>query len=151
MITLGGKLALGVVLAAELRRLRSALVPGLLDDRWDVRVGEELRTQVEQLTDEPSGTIVNLRLHDELQGFQDGVSAASHPCSAPTTTWSGARASLREPHTRSSVKVCGSSRVAAGELVVYGPKVDHDDHYVLGVGGASRKQPARERSSAARM
>ena len=46
---------------------------------------------------------------------------------------------------------CGSSRVAAGELVVYGPKVDHDDHYVLGVGGASRKQPARERSSAARM
>ena len=95
MITLGGKLALGVVLAAELRRLRSALVPGLLDDGWDVRVGEELRTQVEQLTDEPSGTIVNLRLHDELQGFQDGVSAASHPCSAPTTTWSGARASLR--------------------------------------------------------
>ena len=69
MITLGGKLALGVVLAAELRRLRSVLVPGLLDDGWDVRVGEELRTQVEQLTDEPSGTIVNLRLHDELQGL----------------------------------------------------------------------------------
>ena len=64
MITLGGKLALGVVLAAELRRLRSVLVPGLLDDGWDVRVGEELRTQVEQLTDEPSGTIVTLRLLD---------------------------------------------------------------------------------------
>ena len=47
VITLGGKLPLGVVLAAELRRLRSALVPGLLDDGWDVRVGEELLEALE--------------------------------------------------------------------------------------------------------